>query len=189
MQVPKSKMNPRHASDTPGNHAPALFRQPSQRGQPRHCAVRPMSAPIRDAVLPTLVRTRRRTLERGWQNPRKGDGRLFHSRPGQHRDVGPVRHVSSVTIDPVRPSPPSRHHLGHCNAIPNAVGVRGDKTPRRWLLCALRPPVSCTLESSYGQRLNGGFQHHHPRSRPWTDTGHATTLHQKQDSPGRPSTL
>jgi hypothetical protein len=36
MQAPKSKANPRHASDTPGNHAPALFRQPSPRGHPRH---------------------------------------------------------------------------------------------------------------------------------------------------------
>jgi hypothetical protein len=140
-------------------------------------------------VLPTLVRAEHHTLERGRRNPRKGDGRLFHSHPGQHRDVGPVRHVSSVTIDPVRPSLPSRRHPEHCNAIPDAVGVQGDKTPPRWLLCALRPPVSCTLESAYGQRLNGRFQHHHPRSCPWTDTGHATTLRQKQDSPGRPSTL
>jgi hypothetical protein len=37
MQAPKSKTNPHHASDTPENHAPALFRQPSQRGHPRHC--------------------------------------------------------------------------------------------------------------------------------------------------------
>jgi hypothetical protein len=50
MQVPKSKTNPRHASDTSGNYAPVLFCQPSQRGQPRHCAVRPMSAPWRCAT-------------------------------------------------------------------------------------------------------------------------------------------
>jgi hypothetical protein len=140
-------------------------------------------------VLPTLLWTRRPALERGRQNPRKGDGRLFHSRPGRHRDDGPVGHVSSVTINPVRPSPPSRRHPGHCNAIPDVVGVQGDKTPPRWLLCALRPPVRCTLGSTYGRRPNGGFRHHHPRSRSWADTGHAMTLCQKRDSPGRPSTL
>jgi hypothetical protein len=107
---------------------------------------------------------------------------------GQRRDVGLVRRVSSVTISPVRPSPPPRRHPGHYNAILNAMGVRGDKTPPRQLLCAVRPPVSCTLELAYGRRLNGRFQHHHPQSRSWTDTGHATTLRQKQDLPVRPST-
>jgi hypothetical protein len=139
-------------------------------------------------VLPTLVRTVRRTLERGRQNPQKGDGRLFHARPGRRRDVGPVRRVSFVTIGPVQPSPPPQCHLEHCSAIPDIVGIRGDKTPPRRLLCALRPPVSCTLESAYGQRLNGRVQHHHPRSHPCTDIGQAMTLHQKQDSPGQPST-
>jgi hypothetical protein len=30
LQVPKSKTNPRHASNTHGNHIPALFRQTSR---------------------------------------------------------------------------------------------------------------------------------------------------------------
>jgi hypothetical protein len=119
---------------------------------------------------------------------RKGDGRSLRARPGPRHDVGPVRHVSSVTIGPVRPSPPSRSHPGHCSAIPDAVGARGDKTPPRPLLCPVRPPVSCTLESAHGRRPNGRLLHRHPRSRSWTDTGHAMTSRQKQDSPGRPST-
>jgi hypothetical protein len=138
-------------------------------------------------VLPTLVRTGRRTLERGRRNPRKGDGRLFHARPGRRCDARPARRVSSVTIGPVRPSPPPQHHPKHCSAIPDAMGVRGDKTPPSRLLCALRPPVNCTLESAYGRQLNEKFLHHYPRSRSWTDTGHVTTPRQKQDSSGQPS--
>jgi hypothetical protein len=140
-------------------------------------------------VPPTLVRPARRTLEGGRRNPRKGDGRMFRARSGQHRDVGLVKCVSSVTIGPVRPSPPPRRHPGHCSDIPNAVGVRGDKTPPHLLLCTLRPPVDCTLESAYGRRPNRKFPHRHPRSRSRTDTGHAMTLCQKHDSPGQSSTL
>jgi hypothetical protein len=140
-------------------------------------------------VLPTLVRLVRRTLERGRRNPRKGDGRLFRARPGQHRDIRPVRRVSSVTIGPVWQSLPPRRHPGHCSAIPDAVGVRGDKTPPRRLLCTLRPPVIRTLESAYGRQLNKKLLHHHPQSCSWADTGHVTTPCQKQDSPGRPSPL
>jgi hypothetical protein len=140
-------------------------------------------------VPPTLVRPARDTFEGGWRNPRKGDGRLFRARSGQRRDVGPVGRVSSVTIGPVRPSPPPRRHPGHCTAIPDAVGVRSDKTPPRLLLCTLRPPVGCTLKSAYGRRPNGKLPHRHPRNRSSTDTWHAMTLCQKLDSPGRPSTL
>jgi hypothetical protein len=140
-------------------------------------------------VPPTLVRPAHRSLE-GWRrNPRKEDECLFRASPRQHCDVGPARRVSSVTVGPVRPSPPPRRHLEHCSTIPDTVGVRGDKTPPRLLLCTLRPPVGCTLESAYGRRPNGKFPHRHPRSRSWTDTGHAMTLCQKHDSPGRPSTL
>jgi hypothetical protein len=114
---------------------------------PLYDTVRQGRCQLCDTVPPTLVRSTLRTLERGRQNPRKGDERLFHACPGPRRDVGPVRRVSSVTICPARPSPPSRRHPGHCSAIPDAVGARGDKTPPRPRLCPLRPPVSCTLES------------------------------------------
>jgi hypothetical protein len=50
-----------------------------------------------------------------------------------------------------------KRHPEHCNVIPDAVGVRGGKTPPRRPLCTLRPPVSCTLESAYGRQLSGGI--------------------------------
>jgi hypothetical protein len=65
-------------------------------------------------VPPTLVRPTRRTHERGRQSPRRGDGRLFRTHTGPRRDVGLVRRVSSVTIGPVEPSPPSRRHPRRC---------------------------------------------------------------------------
>jgi hypothetical protein len=130
-------------------------------------------------------RPRKRTAE-----PSKGDGRLFHACPGLRHDVDvrPAGPVTSVAVGPVRPSPPSQHHLEHCITTLDVVRVRDDKTPPHQLLCALRPPVSRTLESAYGRRLHKRLQHCHPRSHSWADTGHATTLRRKTDSPGRPST-
>jgi hypothetical protein len=94
-----------------------------------------------------------RTLEKGtdaYLAPAQDD-----VSPGRRRDIGPVRRVSSVIIGLVWPSPLPRRHHGHCSTIPNAVGVRGDKTPPRLLLCTLRPPVRRSLESAYGRRSNG----------------------------------
>jgi hypothetical protein len=138
-------------------------------------------------VPPTLVWLMRNTLKGGRWSPRRGDERLLCAHPSPRRDVGPAKRVSSVAIGPVRPSPPSRRHPEHCSAIPDAVGVRGDKMPPRPLLCPVRPPVSCTLESTHGRRPNGRLPRRHPRSRSWTDTGHAITPRQRQDSPGRSS--
>jgi hypothetical protein len=140
-------------------------------------------------VPPTLVRLAHRTLERGRWSPRKRYGHPSRTRTGRRCDVGPVRRVSSVTIGPVRPFPPPRCHPGRCSAILDIVGVRDDKIPPRLLLCTLRLPVSCTLETAYGRRPNGKLPHRHPRIRSWTDTGRATTPCQQQDSPGWPSTL
>jgi hypothetical protein len=165
----------RHCStNPPGEVIPATV---------RHCAVRPVSAPRHCA-------TRSRTAGaphpwKGTTEPSKGDKRLFRARTGPRRDVG---RVPSVTISPVRPSPPSRRYPGHCSAIPDAVEARDDRRSSLPLLCPVRPPVSGTLESARGRPPNGRPLHRHPRSRSWTDTGHATTSHRKQDSPGRPST-
>jgi hypothetical protein len=76
-----------------------------------------------------------------------------------------VRRVSSVTINPVRPSLLPRRHPGHCSTIPDIVGIQDDKTPPRLMLCASRPPVSRTLESAYGRRPDRKSPHGHPRSR------------------------
>jgi hypothetical protein len=142
----------------------------------------------RDTVPPTLVRLMRRALEIGRRNPRRGDGRLFHACPGLRRDVRPAGPVTSVAVGPVRPSPPSRHHPGHCIAIPDAMEARGDGTSPRPLLCLVRPPLSGTLESACGRPPNERPLHHHSRSHSWMDTGHAMTSRQKRDSPGRPFT-
>jgi hypothetical protein len=117
-----------------------------------------------------------------------GDKRLFHASPGLRRDVRLAGLVTSVTISPVRPSPPPWRHHGHCSAILDDVEARGGGTSPRPLLCLVRPPISSTLESARGRPPNGRPLHRHPRSRSWTDTGHAITSRQKQDSPGRPST-
>jgi hypothetical protein len=121
-------------------------------------AVRHGQCLSRDTVLPTLVRLTRRALERGWRNPRRGDGRLCHACPGLRRDVRPAGPVTSIAVDPMRPSPLSQHHPGHWIAIPYAVGVRHDKTLPRQLLCALCPP-----------RLP------HPRVSVWTTTPRKTS--------------
>jgi hypothetical protein len=57
---------------------------------------------------PTLVWLTRRALERGRRNPRRGDGRLFHARPGLCRDVRIAGPITSVAIGPVQPSPLSQ---------------------------------------------------------------------------------
>jgi hypothetical protein len=164
----------RCSANPPGKAIPATV---------RYCAVRPVSAPRHCATHSRTAgapRPRKRTAE-----PSKGDGRPFRARTGPCRDVG---RAPSVTISLVRPSPPPRRHPRHCSAIPDAMEAHDDKTPPRRLLCTLRLPVSCTLESVYRRRLNGRFQHRHPRSRSWADTGHTATSRSKQDSPGRPST-
>jgi hypothetical protein len=151
-------------------------------------AVRRGRRQSRDTVLPTLVRLTCRALETGRRNPRRGDKRLFHACPGLRRDVRPAGPVTSVAVGPVRPSPSSRHHPGHCIAIPDAVEARGDGTSPRPLLCLVQPTVSGTLESACGRPSNEQPLHRHSRSRSWTDTGHAMTSRQKGDSPERPST-
>jgi hypothetical protein len=113
-----------------------------------------------------------------------------YATPAQDYDVTSGRRDRSPPSPSVLCGHPRRpqHHPGHYITIPNTVGGRGDKTPPRRLLCALRTPVSCTLEPMYGLRPNGQPLQRHPRSRSWTDTGHAMTPRQMQDSLGRPPT-
>jgi hypothetical protein len=59
--------------------------------------------------------------------------------------------VIPVAVNPVRPSSPLLHHVGHCDDIPMLLG-RNETSPRRPLR-HLRPPVNGTLESAhYGGR-------------------------------------
>jgi hypothetical protein len=73
-------------------------------------------------VPPTPVRPTRRALERGWRSPRREDRQLLHAHTRLRHDVGPAGPVTSVAIGPVRPSPPSQHHPGHCITISYTVG-------------------------------------------------------------------
>jgi hypothetical protein len=150
--------------------------------------VRHGQQPPRGTVPPIPVRPAHRTLEKGWQNPRREDTRLLHARTGRRRDVMSVGAVTSISIGPVRPSPPSRRHPGHFITIPDAVEACGDRTPPRQPLCLVRPHVNGTLESSRGRPSNGQPLRCHPRNCSWTRTRHAMTPRQKRDSPGRPST-
>jgi hypothetical protein len=109
-------------------------------------------------------------LETGRRNPREGYERLPRARTGRCRDVGPVEHVSSVTVNPVQPSPPLWHHPEHCSAIPGAVGTQGDNTSPRPSLCNLQPSVSLTLELTHRQRPNKMLSQHHPLNHSWTST-------------------
>jgi hypothetical protein len=43
-------------------------------------------------------------------------------------DVRTAGAVFTVVVSPVRPSPPLQRHAGHCDDIPDAVGVREDGT-------------------------------------------------------------
>jgi hypothetical protein len=132
----------------------------------------------RDTVPPTLVRLTRRALEIGRRNPRRGTDAYSALARGHALTSG------------ASPSSPSAlcGHPSHCSAIPDAVETRGDRTSPRPLLCPVRPLVSSTLELACGRPPNEHPLHRHPRSRSWTDTGHAMTSRQKQDSLGRPST-
>jgi hypothetical protein len=158
---------------------------PPERPSPPLCdAVRRGRRQSHDTVPPTFVLLTRCALERGRRNPRRGNERLLYACPGLRRDVRPA---GPVVIGPVRDQP-SRHHPGHCIAIPDVVEACDDRTSPRPLLCPVRPHVNSTLESPRGRPPNRQPLHRHPRSRSWTGTGHAMTPRRKPDSPGRPST-
>jgi hypothetical protein len=134
----------------PGTVPPTLPVRPS----PPLCdAVRHGRPQPRGTVSPTPVRPTCRALERGQWNPRREDERLLHARTELCRDVGPAGPVTSVSIGPVRPSPPSptpsqalHHHLLHCGG----TGRQDAATP-----AVVRPAASCQP---------------HPRANVWTMT-------------------
>jgi hypothetical protein len=88
--------------------------------------------------------------------PRRGaDGTLeylLRAYIGPRRDVRPAGSVIPVAVNPVRPSPPLPHHIGHCGDIPDVRGQDIATTatvPRT-------SPVSGALESAHcgGQSTN-----------------------------------
>jgi hypothetical protein len=52
---------------------------------------------------------------------------LFRDYTGPRYDVGPAGSVIPIAVNPVRSSLPLQRHAGHCDDIPDAVGVRRDK--------------------------------------------------------------
>jgi hypothetical protein len=182
----KDESTPLHAWESrPGTAPPTPLARPSP---PLCSAVWRGQQQPRGTVPPTPVRPMHRTLKQGRRSPRWEDEQLLCARTGLRRDVKPVGAVTTVAIGPVRRSPPSRRHPGHCTNIPDVVGACGDKTPPRRLLCPVRPHVNDALESSRGRPSNRRPLRCHPQSRSWTHTGHAMTPRQMQDSPRRPST-
>jgi hypothetical protein len=146
---------------------------------PRHCpadspplcdAVWHGQQPPRGTVPPTPVRPARRTLEKGRQNPRRGDTQLLCAHAGHRRDARPVGAVTSVAIGPERPSRPLHHHTRCC-------GTCGDRTPPRQPLCLVRLPSTTPSSRPAG----GGL----------TSAVYAATLEvipvRAQDAPRRPA--
>jgi hypothetical protein len=117
-------MNPRHCA--PGNHAPALLRQLPWRGHPRHCAMLCGMASNNPVALCHPLPYGRHVA------PSKKDGGALEEKAndyaapaqGRCRDVGPAGPLTSIAIDPVRPSPPSptpsrplHHHPQRCGSV------------------------------------------------------------------------
>jgi hypothetical protein len=105
--------------------------------------MRPVSAPWHCTAYPRTANA---------PSPRRGAGGtleyLFCDYTGPRHDIRPAGSVFPVAINPVRPSPPLQRHAGHCDDIPYAVGVHGDKTSPLPPLCRIRAPVDGTLESA-----------------------------------------
>jgi hypothetical protein len=160
----------------PGTAPPTILARPS----PPLCdTVRHGQQLPHGTVPPTPVRPAHRTLEKGWQSPQREGARLLRNRTRRRRDVRPAGAVTSITIGPVRPPPPSRRHPGHCTTTPDAVEACGDGTPPHQPLCLVRPHVNGTIECPRRRPSNGQPLRRHPRNCSWTRTGHAMTPHQK----------
>jgi hypothetical protein len=137
---------------------------------------------------PTSVWLTRRALEGGPAEHSNGGECFFFDYTGLCCDVRPAGTVFSVAVNPVRPSLPLQRHAGYCDDIPDAIGAHGDMTSPRLPLYLVRTPVDGTLELAHGRRPDIQPLRHHPRSRPCTGTGLATTPQQERDSPGQSST-
>jgi hypothetical protein len=134
LQAPKSKTNPCHYA--PGNHASALLRQLPWRGHPNHCATLCGGVNNNPVALCHPLPYGQRAASS------KKDGGALEGKTnnyatpvqGQRCDVGLAGQVTSVTIGPVRPSPPSPMPSRPLHHHPDAVEACGDETPLRQLL-------------------------------------------------------
>jgi hypothetical protein len=172
----KGESPPRRPSDTTWESYPDAVR-PTHTVWPSPalcgcCAGRLVS--FHDTVPPTPVPPPRHPLERGRWHPRKGYGYLLRPRLGRRRDVRPAERVSSITSDPVQPSPPLCRHPGHCRAIPALWGSRltGHFHAYRCAAFGL-PSAKPSNWRTYGDQTKTPTLP--PRSHPWTGTGPART--------------
>jgi hypothetical protein len=154
---------------------------------PRHCSALPCrghysanSPPLCDVVRRGQQPPRgtvRPTPEKGRRNPRRDDAQLLYARTGRRRDVRPVGAVTSVALGPVRPSPSSRFHPGHCITIPDTMEHAA--TGHRHAIHSVTYGLPSTAPSS--RPAGGGL----------TSTLYATTLEAvhvwAQDAPRRPA--
>jgi hypothetical protein len=147
-----------------------------------HCAKRPVLALWHCAAHFCMANTS--SPRRGPAEPSKGDECFFYDYTGLRHDVRPAGTVFSIAVSLVRPSPPLQRHSGHCDDIPDAVKVNGDRTSPRPPLYLVRPPVNGTLEPARGRQPDKQPLRHHPRSRSCMGIGLATTSQQERDSPG-----
>jgi hypothetical protein len=162
----------------------ALFRQ-IPRGSPSPPlwrTVRRGQCQLRDTVPPTPVRLTRRALEGG---PVAPSNPSLVTLQGQavtsgRRERHP-RHCQSCAAIPA-PAAPRRALLQQLHRC----WARGDGTLPRLPLYPVRIIVNGFLEPAWGRPVQP--LRLHPRSRPCSSTGHATTLRSEQGSLGRPPT-
>jgi hypothetical protein len=102
-------------SQAPGNQILVLFDQPALCGHPRRCAGAVREGRCHSVALCRLLRYLLHVapLEKGRWHPLKGYNHQLRARPGRRHDVRLAEHVSSVTLGPVRPSPPLCYHHGY----------------------------------------------------------------------------
>jgi hypothetical protein len=166
-QAPRSKTNPRHAPDTPGNHAPALFRQLPRWGHPRHCAALCGVAGVSPVTLC-------RPLSYGWRAaPSKQDGGTLKGGTNAYSTLAQDCAVTSGQRDRSPPSPsvlcghPRHHDTIPGTASPSpALGKRAATGHRHARCCA-----SYSLPSAAPSNQHAGG---HRTSNPYTATLEAT---------------
>jgi hypothetical protein len=144
-----------------------LFDQPALRGHPWRCAGAVQEGRCHSMTLcrPLSYFLHIAPLERGWWHPRKGYNHLPRTRPGRHRDVRLAGHIFPVTVPP---SQALKRHPQHCGN----PGRQDIITP-----AVVQPPIFRQPSPRIGVRTTTKrrLQRYHPRSRPWTSTGPATT--------------
>jgi hypothetical protein len=92
---------------TPGNHAPVLFHPLPWEDHPRHYTTLCGEAGVNPWHCAAYFRTANTSSpRRGATEPSNGGECFFYDYTGLHHDIRPAGTVFSITVSPVRPSPP-----------------------------------------------------------------------------------